>query len=183
EFTDVSTSHACELMIYYNSGLFLNAGIGNDRLGMFSIRLFDKGKWNVLASSGDGANIKPKTKYETEISVTGSRIVLSVNGVNACWADLPISLPVAQAGVWCIGKSDIKITDFTIKTDSFKVFVIMQYTSPYNELHEEVITSICDEFQLRVERADDSYGPGIICNHRLSIKPKATDQNDTIFNG
>jgi hypothetical protein len=38
----------------------------------------------------------------------------------------------------------------------------MQFSTPYNELYQDVIRPICDELKLNVLRADETYGPGLI---------------------
>lgn len=38
----------------------------------------------------------------------------------------------------------------------------MQFSSPYNELYEQVISRVCNEFGVDARRADDTYGPGLI---------------------
>lgn len=38
----------------------------------------------------------------------------------------------------------------------------MQFTKPYDELFEEAIKKVCEEFKIRAVRADETYGPGLI---------------------
>jgi hypothetical protein len=38
----------------------------------------------------------------------------------------------------------------------------MQFSTPYNELYEEVVKPVCGEFHIESVRADESYGPGLI---------------------
>ena len=38
----------------------------------------------------------------------------------------------------------------------------MQFSTPYNELYDEVIAPICDQSKIKAIRADQIYGPEII---------------------
>lgn len=164
EFPKLDNYSACEMMLYYDpkTKTMFNVGIGGGG-GMFAIRYFDRNTWHYHATSGDRRNLEEKNKYKTEVSVAGSRITLTVNGVNVCYTDLPFPLPASQVGVWCMGTSDITIIEPKITPVDPKAFVIMQFTEPYNELYNDVIKKVCEkEFKLEVVRADESYGPGII---------------------
>ena len=75
---------------------------------------------------------------------------------------LPIPLPRGQAGVWFRDQSDIIVKNFNIKTEPLRAFVIMQFSTPYNELYLEVVRPVCEEFGTEAVRADETYGPGLI---------------------
>ena len=164
EFSEVDEQSACEMMLYYdpNTKFMFNAGIGGGG-GMFAIRYFNGKTWYYHVTSGDRRNLEAKKKYRTEVSVVGSRIILTINGVKACSTDLPFPLPVSQVGIWCMASSNITISEPDIIAINPKVFVIMQFSEPYNELYHDVIKKVCEkEFDLDVKRADETYGPGII---------------------
>ncbi len=38
----------------------------------------------------------------------------------------------------------------------------MQFSSPYDELYKDVISVVCEELNLSVVRADETFGPGLI---------------------
>jgi hypothetical protein len=42
------------------------------------------------------------------------------------------------------------------------VFVVMEFASPFNELHHEVLKTVCGKLGLKAVRADETYGPGLI---------------------
>lgn len=40
--------------------------------------------------------------------------------------------------------------------------MVMQFSTPYNELYSEVVKPVCDAFNIDSVRGDEAYGPGII---------------------
>lgn len=163
QFTQIDNNTAMEIILVYDPMpvFMLNAGIGGGG-SMFSIRSFHKDKWDYLAQSGDRANLNIDHKYKIIVRRKGSRITLNVDGVDVCYANMPRPLPLGQVGVFCMSTSDIKINNYNVASEVSKVFVIMQYTKPYDELFEEVIKKVCEEFKIRAVRADETYGPGLI---------------------
>lgn len=61
-----------------------------------------------------------------------------------------------------MGGSDIKIRNYHVAPERAKVFVVMQFTPPYNELYSDVIVPVCDDLGLVAVRVDETYGPGLI---------------------
>jgi hypothetical protein len=85
-----------------------------------------------------------------------------VNAVEVLAVTLPLALPKTQVGVYCRELSKITIHDFSVAAKPAKAFVVMQFSTPYNELFAEVIKPICTEFDVEAHRADDTFGPGLI---------------------
>jgi hypothetical protein len=77
---------------------------------------------------------------------------LKVDGITVFVSNLPYSLPISQTGIWCQSEDDISIKNFTVKKETPKAFVVMQFSSPYNELYEDVIKKVCKDFDLSVIR-------------------------------
>ncbi len=162
EFDKVGEASACELIFYYDPTrrAHVSAGIGGID-SAFNIRHFD-GNWRTHASCGSRQTLKPKHRYDLRVTVRGSRVGLSVDGVEVLGAVVPFALPPSQAGIFCLDDSSIRISNFQIQSGKGQVFVVMQFSPPFNEIHEEVIKNVCDEFNLQALRADDTYGPGMI---------------------
>lgn len=160
-FDDVDNRSACDLVLFRNpaTGAFLSAGISNEV--HFWIHHFDKG-WTAHAAAGGPNMLKPGRTYQVQARVRGSLVTLVVNGVEVCSANLPFPLPRSQAGIWCRGNHDIFVTDFQTTSEPPRAFVVMQFTSPYNELYREVVKPVCEEMGVDVRRADETYGPGLI---------------------
>jgi hypothetical protein len=163
EFTDLEKS-ACELILYKDpaSNLHVTAGLGGSLVGMFTIRHYDGTKWTYHRDVGDRNNLRPGVPYHVAVTVIGSRVQLLVDDVNVTTVDIPLSLTDSQVGIWCTGKTDIYIRDFQVDSRRPKAFVVMQFTSPYNEIYADVIQTVCRDVGLDVVRADEEFGPGII---------------------
>jgi hypothetical protein len=58
--------------------------------------------------------------------------------------------------------ANIKISDFKVSTSPGQAFVVMQFSTPFTEIYEEVIKSVCSEFGIKPHRGDETYGPGLI---------------------
>lgn len=160
-FTEVSPRSACSLILFRNptTGDFLSAGLATETL--YGIRHFDT-RWTVHSAVGDGTNLQPNRAYHIECDVRGSLITLRVDRVEVSTVTLPFPIPRSQVGVWCRDYKNISISDFTVVTEAPRAFVVMQFSSPYNELYQEVVKPLCNEFGVEAKRADETYGPGLI---------------------
>jgi hypothetical protein len=160
-FKSPSPRSACDLILAYNPAThaFVSAGISNEAL--FSIRHFHQ-KWNSLAQIGDPGRLIQGKSYQLEARVRGSLVTLRVDGVEVCAATVPGSLPRSQVGVWCRDFQEIEVSNFAVQLEQPRAFVVMQFTTPYNELFQQVVRPICAELGVAAVRADDSYGPGLI---------------------
>jgi len=163
QFAEMDDRTACELLLFYDpaSGFFVTAGLGGG-YNMFNIRHFDSKNWTYHKQFGDRVNLKAHRKYQVAARVRGSTVSLSVDGVDVTSVDLPYSLPETQVGVWCMSRNRITISDFVVSSTKPAAFVVMPFSSPYNELYADVIKRICKEVDLDVIRADEDFGPGII---------------------
>jgi hypothetical protein len=164
DFAIVEDDTACEIVIYYdpNSRFYVTAGLGGGDFGMFTIRHFDGTKWITHREIGDRANLRAGQEYSVKVNVRGSRVNLIVDNVNVTSVNLPWSLPTSQVGIFCRSKNYVTVSNFSLETQKPKAFVVMQFTSPYNELYTDVIKSVCQDFGIDVIRADEDYGPGVI---------------------
>lgn len=162
-FEQVDHRTGCEVIIYHETatGLLVTAGLGGG-WQMFTIRHYDGKTWTLYASAGDRRNLKSDQKYRVRVNITGSRVVVSVNGVDVVATTLSSPIPESQVGIWCQSHARVTIADFEVKTQRPKAFVVMQFSSPYNEVYADVIRTICHEAGIDVIRADDEYGPGVI---------------------
>jgi hypothetical protein len=162
-FPELEPKSVCNIVFWYHPErrYFFSAGISRDPQSLYGIWHFDT-KWNVHAASGDGSNLQPGRKYHLQLQLRGSRAALSVDGVLVAVATLPFSLPPSQVGLWFRSLHDITVEGFTVASETPRVFVVMQLASPFDELHREVLKTVCKEFDLEAIRADETYGPGLI---------------------
>ncbi|MCY2965310.1 MAG: hypothetical protein NT069_17040 [Planctomycetota bacterium] len=75
---------------------------------------------------------------------------------------LPHPVAETQVGIWVTSNSEVIIRDFRIHTHRPKAFVVMQFSTPYNELYQEVIAPVCLEYDIEAERGDNIYSQGTI---------------------
>jgi len=162
EFSHIGSTNAVDVVFYFDPAKrwFASACIGGPGHS-FAIRHWD-GQWTIHNSSGIKNNLLPNRKYEVAVNYRGSYVSLSVDGVEVLAATLPFSLPPSQTGIHCIDDHDVKIGDYDVSTSPGRAFVVMQFSSPFNEIYEEVIRNVCKEFGIESHRADETYGPGLI---------------------
>lgn len=161
-FKKVGYPTACEIIFYFDpqSKNFVSAGLGGAAY-MYSVRSFI-GSWTNIAVTGNYANIKANKAYHLELELKGSFLSLKVDGIKIITTNLPYNLPISQVGLWCQSDQDILVKKFKVERETPKAFIVMQFSSPYNELYDDVIKNVCSDLNLSVIRADETYGPGLI---------------------
>jgi hypothetical protein len=174
----VTGSSVFELMFGHDPGTraHVTAGIGGSG-AMYSIRewvtkpaletlaegLPPRGSWKNLALDGDRRNLRADTPYEVAVNVEGSLVQLDVNGVRVLETTLP-SAPnkPKQLGLFCLSETNLTVANYSATVEQPRVFIVMQFSSPYNEVYSHVIKAVCKEMKLTAIRADELYGPEII---------------------
>ena len=161
-FTGDTTDSAVGLILYYHpeTGAFVEAQLGGEALA--SLRTFASGQWTTHQAHGPSVQLRPNTEYQFKVRVIGSRVTVTLNEIQIIDSNLPFTLPRGQAGVWATGQTDIAVKDFDVVTEKPRLFVVMQFSDPFNELYSDVIQSVGDELGFVVSRADETYGPGLI---------------------
>lgn len=163
EFKSSSEQSQCGFILYYEpqTRAFAMAGFGVAGQ-LCSILTWAGSKWTNHAGIGASSQIIPNRSYKFKVTVVGSSATMTVDNVNVLGTTLPYSLPRGQTGIWCVGENDILIKNYKVSRQPGKVFVVMQFTPPYNELYSDVIIPVCEDLGLIVVRADETYGPGLI---------------------
>ncbi|RPJ74608.1 MAG: hypothetical protein EHM20_10325 [Alphaproteobacteria bacterium] len=155
-------SECCaDIVLFFNpqDRSTLNAGLGN--LNFFSIRHFDK-KWTYHAITGEPNSIKPQVTYHLSATLQGSTVSLKSDGIEVLRHALPYPLAQSQVGLFCIDQKDIEFSNFKIERVKPKAFVVMQFSSRYNDVYFEVIKNVCEKEEIGVLRIDEESGPGLI---------------------
>lgn len=134
--------------------IFIGIGAG----GAFGIQTYSNNKFEFVSAAG-GLYPNPG-KYHVEINVIGSRLRLSINGVEVCNAILNVRK--CQPALFLRGKENITISNILIDSIPVKAFVVMQFTQEFNELYTEVIQPTVEDFGIGCIRADDIYNSGSI---------------------
>ena len=127
-FTEVGPHSACDIVFWYNpeTRYFVSAGMAREAL--FGIRHFDT-RWTVHAVAGDGENLESGRDYRIRVQLRGSRVSLSVDGIDVAAATLPFSLTPSQVGIWCRGTTDIVVKNYQVESEIPRVFVVMEFQS------------------------------------------------------
>jgi len=182
---------SCGLMFCYDSDqryfVTVTVEVRKEVETAFTLKHFDK-KWTLHDAVGQKTTIKPDKDYKLKVIVEGSRVEFFVNNVSVIKKDLPFPLPRKQVGIWCQSSKKIIISDFRLSEIESKAFVIMQFTTPYNELFRDVIEPVCKEKRIKALRADEKYGPGHILSDIMQeiylakfIIAEITPSNQNVF--
>jgi len=67
-----------------------------------------------------------------------------------------------RLGLFAWGNGAVDFSDFRMAPRSGKLFVVMPFSSPYKELHEEVIKPVAKEFHLDAYHGGEVFRPGVI---------------------
>lgn len=162
EFEENVNDSAFGLILYYdiNSSGFIEIQVGGPNL--CTLFTFIGGIWTPLAAHGPAGQLSAGTPYSLEVDITGSRVQATLNNVRVIDANLREPLPVGPTGVYALGPNDITVRNFKVEIKPPKIFVVMQFTDPFNELYRSVIKPVSESNGYSVVRADEHEGPGII---------------------
>jgi hypothetical protein len=170
-FDEVSPNSVCELIVAHDRKTKgqITAGLGGG--AMFSIREWvpaqtpqqTGGSWVVYELSGDRVNLRAHTTYRLVVRLRGSTLVMEVDGVEVAATGLPAAPnQPRQIGVFAVSENQVRISGFSADIERPTAFIVMQFSSPYNEVYSDVIKHMCEECRIDAVRADEIYGPGII---------------------
>ncbi|MBT97772.1 MAG: hypothetical protein CL902_03985 [Dehalococcoidia bacterium] len=161
-FHDDPSLSSAGLILYYHpsTGAFVAVRIGGDTL--VSVRTFTNQQWIDHGSHGPSGQLKEDQPYQVVVHVVGSRVRVSLDGIQIIDVSLSFTLPRGQTGIWASGLNDISFIDFDVEPERPKLFVVMQFTEPFNDLYSEVIQKIGEDSGFTVNRADETYGPGVV---------------------
>jgi hypothetical protein len=161
-FSKISPESTCQIMLGFNqlTDEMTLIGFGT---GMVSVDRYIDSKWSLFGSVGNKMNLKENKSYSLRVLIEGSRITAFVDEVKVLSTYLPYTLAKSQIGLWCRDTSNILISNIQVNAVKPKVFVIMQYSQPFDDLYTSVIKSVCQNgYGLEVVRADDTSRPGLI---------------------
>jgi len=177
----------CQVILGTDTGSDLNIGTNtNDRL--FGITKFDRlaNNWELLAGNGSSDNLEVNKEYEVKITVSGSIIRLYINEIQV--ATCVHEIRQNQIQIAFSSSEEITVKDFKVTKIKPKAFVVMQFSEEYNELYNQVIKPVCEDFGLECERADDYYTTNMIIEDIVSsitsasvIIAEITPDNPNVF--
>jgi len=174
QFSEIAAYGSCEIILYYQpeNRFAVMAGLGAGTA--YSIRHYDGQQWVPHYFGGDRAMLQPKRPYRVAVSRAGNIVTMAIDEVVVARVNLPWPLAPSQVGLWMAGSAEIRVTNFRVERKLAKAFVVMQFSAPYNELYQDVIKPVCEEFGIEVERADETAGPGFIVQDVVKKIEEAT---------
>jgi len=152
---------AARIVIGYSAatGGYLSIGLGGYGVA-YVIDSFTPGQgWRALATRGSLSQIVPAQTYDLQVDIVGQQISLSIDQVQVLEITVPAPLQGNQTGLFAWGPNQIEFSDFRIDGAKPRVFVVMQFGPPYDDLYEEVIERISTSLDLVAFRGDDVFNP------------------------
>jgi hypothetical protein len=155
---------SARILIGYNAatGGYWTVGLGGyDRA--YVTDAFNPGQgWRALDARGAASQLLPDHVHDIEAEITGQHVSLSVDHVRVLESVLPSPLQGNQAGLFAWGTEEIEFSDFRVSADEPRIFVVMQFGEPYDDLYQEVVLPASKDLGFAALRADDVFRPGVI---------------------
>lgn len=148
-------SAICQILLNYDSGNVVTIGF-NSGNGLFGIsKLNSKNQIENLSSTGLSQTMKVGEPYSVKIIVRGSIIDLYIDNVLVAGAyELILK---SQIVLFFYSAKGISVSNISIQPKKPKAFIVMQFTTEYNDLYNEVIRPIIEDYGFECERADEVH--------------------------
>ena len=108
---------------------------------------------NTGAHGGSLSNYDLTQPHEMCIEIDGSIVRLYIDNVLIISNNIEVKESNVELKI--VVNDDFECYDFIVENKSKQAFIVMQFTQEYNELYEEVIKPVCEEFQIDTIRADE----------------------------
>ena len=118
--------------------------------------------WRSLAMTGQLENLRHGRDYLLQINLRGQELKVFVDDVPVMQHLLPHPLEGRQVGLIAAGDQEVSFSDFAVRSDLPRAFVVMQFAEPYDTFYREVIQPQIKAAKFEVVRIDEKAGPGII---------------------
>jgi hypothetical protein len=119
--------------------------------------------WQGLALEGKISTvIKPNKDYNIELSITGTKTILKIDGIQIFNYNVPEPPKGDQLGIFTWGSGGASFKDLCVSRIEPKAFVIMRFCEPFDTLYKTVIKKVCEGMGINAYRADEVYKPGVI---------------------
>lgn len=145
----------CQIIFNYDSQLPLTLVGLNANNHLYGIIKLVNNKWENLHVTGDQESFDITKEHDILIKAYGSRIELYVNEVLVVSAFERTRK--SQLRLFLRSNKEFEIRDFKVIEQQAKAFVVMQFTDEYNQLYEEVIKPVTEEFGIKCERVDEYH--------------------------
>lgn len=136
------------------------------------LKTWDGAKYNNIQSVGDVFSCLHGFSYRVKFVLKGGGVRVFINEVEVIFYEHKIQ--GVKIEMMFVGPSEIKITNFLVRSTEPKCFVVMQFCQVYDDLYEEIIKPVCAKFGLQTVRADESFSNNYIIHEIVSEIAEAT---------
>lgn len=167
---------------------YFSIGLGGYRCAYVLSEYVPSEGWRGLTVVGNEQNLQINEDYEIEAKVTGQRLRLSVNKIRIFETVLDAPFTGGQVGLYAWGTCEVSFKNMLVSQVPGKVFVVMQFSEPYQQLYSEVIQPVCEKYGLHAYHIGEVFGPGVILQDIASgiveskiIIAEVTPANQNVF--
>lgn len=181
---------AARILIGYNAanGGYWSVGLGGYGRAYVTDGFTPGQGWRALDARGDASQLRPGSEHDIGIEVAGQRVSLSIDNVRVLESVLSSPLQGNQAGLFAWGTEKVEFSDFHVLPDRSRIFVVLQFGGPYNDLYQEVVVPISQDLGFAPHRVDDVFRPGVILQDIISgmvdsdvVVAEITPENANVF--
>ena len=142
---------------------YLTVGLGGGDNIAYAVSEFSPSTgWRRLAGVGERASLRGGHPYDVEVTSAGQWLSLSVGGIQVITHALRQPPELGHVGLFAWGNGAVSFEQASVAARPQSAFVVMQFTTPFDALFEDVIRPVCDELEIEAYRASDIYRPGVI---------------------
>ncbi len=142
---------------------YITVGLGGGDSEAYVISEFSPNLgWNRLEGIGERSSLLGERSYAVEVRANGQRLSLSVDGIRVLTHVLPQPPETGQVGLFAWGSGAVTFEAVAVSARPPSAFVVMQFTTQFDELFEDVIRPVCADLEIEAYRASDIYRPGVI---------------------
>lgn len=141
------------------------AGLGGGDNAYSILRPTESYGFAPLAKTGSTTNVEPNREYHLRLVFAGQRVLFFVDGVQVLeYGGVEISTGLNLGFLCVLPGEEVVFSDMTASGADPKAFVVMQFSSPYNEVYRDAIEPLVREIGFEPLRVDDIFEPTIIIN-------------------
>ena len=111
-----------------------------------------------LVTTGQLQNLKSDPDYVLQVNLSGQELRVLVDDVPVIQHLLSRPLEGRQVGLIAAGNQEVSFSDFEVKSDRPRAFVVMQFAEPFHTFYREVIQKQADAAGFDVVRIDEEAG-------------------------
>ena len=159
EFSDVCSLTRCGFLLNHSNidgkQVYYQVSIRN-KVCFCSLDYFNGTTWDSLSGFGDEGQLERKKKYSLELTVEGNILSFLLNGVPV-YVYSRLNTSNGVCGIYTYNESDSTISNVRIKAEKPTAFSIMKFEKDFDELYQNVIIPVCEEYGYKPLRADECY--------------------------